>query len=106
MKIRFPRFNVAGYHQEGIRDWSESAESLLFSNETKNIIQSAIDQVPEKEKVVFLLRDVEGLSTEAAAEALELSISAVKSRLHRARLFLRKKLANYFEEKHASGVAK
>ena len=34
----FPRFNVAGYHQEGIRDWSESAESLLFSNETKNII--------------------------------------------------------------------
>lgn len=102
----FPSFNGAGYHQEVIRDWSESAESLMFSNETKNVIQSAVDQLPEKEKVAFLLRDVEGLSTEEAAEALDLSISAIKSRLHRARLLLRKKLSGYFEEKQISGVAK
>jgi len=102
----FPSFNGAGYHQEVIRDWSESAESLMFSNETKNVIQSAVDQLPEKEKIAFLLRDVEGLSTEEAAEALDLSISAVKSRLHRARLILRKKLSGYFEEKQIPGVAK
>jgi RNA polymerase sigma-70 factor, ECF subfamily len=102
----FPSFNGAGYHQEVIRDWSENAESLMFSNETKNVIQSAVDQLPEKEKIAFLLRDVEGLSTEEAAEALDLSISAVKSRLHRARLILRKKLSGYFEEKQIPGVAK
>ncbi len=102
----FPSFNGAGYHQEVIRDWSESAESLMFSNETKNVIQSAVDQLPEKEKIAFLLRDVEGLSTEEAAEALDLSVSAVKSRLHRARLILRKKLSGYFEEKQIPGVVK
>jgi RNA polymerase sigma-70 factor (ECF subfamily) len=93
-----PSFNGAGYQQEKIQDWSENTESLLFSNETKNIIQKAVDQLPEKEKVVFLLRDVEGFSTEKVSEILDLTIPAVKSRLHRARLFLRKKLANYFEE--------
>ncbi len=102
----FPSFNGAGYHQEIIRDWSESAESLMFSNETKNVIQGAVDQLPEKEKIAFLLRDVEGLSTEEAAEALDLSVSAVKSRLHRARLILRKKLSGYFEEKQIPGVSK
>ncbi len=102
----FPSFNGAGYHQEVIRDWSESAESLMFSNETKNVIQNAVDQLPEKEKIAFILRDVEELSTEEAAQALDLTISAVKSRLHRARLILRKKLAGYFEEKQIPGVAK
>ena len=56
------------------------------------------DLLPDKEKVVFMLRDVEGLSTEKVSNILELTVPAVKSRLHRARLFLRKKLANYFEE--------
>lgn len=102
----FPSFNGAGYHQEVIRDWSENAESLMFSNETKKIIKGAVDQLPEKEKITFILRDVEGLSTEATAQTLGLSISAVKSRLHRSRLFLRKKLSGYFEEKQTPGVAK
>lgn len=100
----FPTFNGAGYHQEKIRDWSESAESRLFTNETKDAIQKAVNQLPEKEKVVFILRDVEGLSTEKVGEVLELSTPAVKSRLHRARLFLRKKLSSYFEEYQKPGV--
>ncbi|MFQ5450532.1 MAG: RNA polymerase sigma factor [Nitrospinaceae bacterium] len=93
-----PNYNGSGYQQEKIQDWSENTESLLFTNETKEVIQKAVDQLPEKEKVVFLLRDVEGLSTEKVSEILELTVPAVKSRLHRARLFLRKKLSNYFEE--------
>lgn len=93
-----PSFNSSGYQQEKIQDWSENTESLLFSNETKSMIKKAVDQLPEKEKVVFMLRDVEGLSTEKVGEILELTIPAVKSRLHRARLFLRKKLSGYFDE--------
>ena len=93
-----PSFNSAGFQQEKIQDWSENTESLLFSNEMHKVINKAVALLPEKEKVVFLLRDVEGLSTEKVGEVLDLSIPAVKSRLHRARLFLRKKLSGYFEE--------
>ena len=102
----FPSFNGSGYHQEKIRDWSENADSLLFKNETRGVIQKAVNLLPEKEKVVFILRDVEGLSTEKVGEILELSLSAVKSRLHRARLFLRKKLSSYFEEFQDQGVSR
>ena len=93
-----PSFNSAGFQQEKIQDWSENTESLLFTKETRNVINKAVDLLPEKEKVVFLLRDVEGLSSEKASEILDLTVPAIKSRLHRARLFLRKKLSNYFEE--------
>ena len=93
-----PSFNKAGFQQEKIQDWSESAESLLFDNETREVIQKAVDLLPDKEKIVFMLRDVEGLSTAKVSDILELTVPAVKSRLHRARLFLRKKLANYFKE--------
>ena len=93
-----PSFNGSGFQQEKIRDWSENTESLLFDNEVRETIQKAVSLLPDKERIVFLLRDVEGLSTENVSEVLELTIPAVKSRLHRARLFLRKKLANYFDE--------
>ena len=93
-----PSFNGSGFQQEKIQDWSENTESLLFDNETREIIQKAVDLLPDKEKIVFMLRDVEGLSTAKVGNILELTVPAVKSRLHRARLFLRKKLANYFEE--------
>ena len=101
-----PSFNGAGFQQEKIQDWSENTESLLFTNETSDVINKAISLLPEKEKVVFLLRDVEGLSTEKAGEILDLTVPAVKSRLHRARLFLRKKLSSYFEEFSSRKVEK
>ena len=93
-----PSFNSAGFQQEKIQDWSENTESLLFTKETRDVINKAVDLLPEKEKVVFLLRDVEGLSIDKDCEILDLTVPAVKSRLHRARLFLRKKLSDYFEE--------
>jgi len=93
-----PSFNKGGFQQEKTQDWSENTESLLFDNERREVIQKAVDLLPDKEKIVFILRDVEGLSTEKVGNILELTIPAVKSRLHRARLFLRKKLANYFGE--------
>ena len=93
-----PSFNGSGFQQEKIQDWSENTESLLFDNEGRKTIQKAINLLPDKERVVFLLRDVEGLSTENVSKILDLTVPAVKSRLHRARLFLRKKLAGYFVE--------
>ena len=101
-----PSFNGAGFQQEKIQDWSENTESLLFTKETRDVINNAVDLLPEKEKVVFLLRDVEGLSSEKTGEILDLTVSAVKSRLHRARLFLRKKLSSYFEEFSSRKVQK
>ncbi len=101
-----PTFNGAGFQQEKIQDWSENTESLIFTKETRDVINNAVNLLPEKEKVVFLLRDVEGLSSEKTGEILDLTVSAVKSRLHRARLFLRKKLSNYFEEFSSRKVEK
>ena len=93
-----PSLNGAGFQQEKLQDWSENTEADFFNKETRGVIQKAVDLLPDKEKVVFLLRDVEGLSTEKVSEVLEITVPAIKSRLHRARLFLRKKLATYFED--------
>jgi len=72
-----------------LRDWSDDAERLVMNREVAQKIASAVDQLPEKYRVVFLLREVEELSTQEVAEALGLSTPTVKTRLHRARLFLR-----------------
>jgi len=82
-------------------DWDLTPEQMLADAEVRQQIDQAIHALPPGQQAVFLLRDVEGLSTEEAAEALGLSITATKVRLHRARLQLRELLANYFHERHA-----
>ena len=62
-----------------------------------DFIRSNLDDFPDSYKVVFLLRDVEGLSNKATSDVLDLSLTAVKSRLHRARLFMRERLTEYFK---------
>ena len=62
-------------------------------------IETAVQELPLKYRVVFQLGDVEGLSDKDTADALDLSLSAVKSRKRRARLFLRDKLSDYFYER-------
>jgi RNA polymerase sigma-70 factor (ECF subfamily) len=62
------------------------------------MMQEAIQALPDALKEVFVLRDLEGLSTLEAGEVLGLTEAAVKSRLHRARLFLRERLSEYFAE--------
>lgn len=80
------------------KDWTDRPDKVLFSKEAMDIIEKAVNQLPETYRVVFHLRDVEGLSNEEVAEILGLSIPAIKSRLHRGRLFLRDKLSDYFYE--------
>jgi RNA polymerase sigma-70 factor (ECF subfamily) len=65
-----------------------------------DILRKTINGLPPGFRVVFVLRDVEGLSTEETANALGLSVPAVKSRLLRARLQLRKRLSRYFRKKN------
>lgn len=88
-----PNFLADG-HLAPTSDWAESAESLLIDHEFRAAIDAAVAALPEEYRTVFVLRDVNDLSNEEVAETLGLSVAAVKSRLHRARLFVRKKLTH------------
>lgn len=79
-------------HPEYIADWRDSPERLVEGNETRKLIEDALEGLDEKHRLVFLLRDVEGLSVREASEALGLSEANVKVRLLRARLQLRERL--------------
>jgi len=73
-------------------------EEDLLRDEAREEMARAVDELPATLRSVFVLRDIEGLSTEETANALDLSISAVKSRLMRARLKLRERLSKYFSQ--------
>jgi RNA polymerase sigma-70 factor (ECF subfamily) len=79
--------------------WEETPEQRYSQEELRTILDSAVDQLAPIYRTVFMLRDVEELSTEETAEALGLSIPAVKSRLLRARLQLRETLTRHFKRK-------
>ena len=82
-----------------IADWSPNPEQQYSQSELREILSKTIQGLPPGFRTVFVLRDVEGLSTEETAAALDLSVPAVKSRLLRARLQLRDKLTRYFKRK-------
>jgi len=79
-------------HPEYIADWKQSPEQLVQRNETQRLLDAALAQLDEKHRLVFVLRDVEGLSIQETAAALGLTESNVKMRLLRARLQLREEL--------------
>jgi RNA polymerase sigma-70 factor, ECF subfamily len=82
-----------------IIDWARTPERWQADHEVAAEIERAISELPQSLRIVFLLRDVEGLSTEETAEALGLSEGATKVRLHRARLAMRERLSAYFSER-------
>lgn len=84
-----PTFQSDGHRDNPRPAWSTSTESLLERAETLTMIRAQIDALPDDHRTVLVLRDVEGLDTEATAEALGISPGAVKTRLHRARMALR-----------------
>ncbi len=83
-----------------VEDWHPNPEQQYTQHEVKGILQRAIQSLALPYRAVFQLRDVEELSTEETAEALDISVPAVKSRLLRARLQLREKLNRYFKKHH------
>ncbi len=80
-------------------DWCCLPEDELLSSEARRVLDQAIRKLPEKLRLVFILRDIEGLSIQETAEALGLSETNVKTRLLRARLRLREMLSEYYEER-------
>lgn len=81
-----------------LTDWREAPETWLASNELSVELDQAIASLPAKLKAVFILREIEGIATEECAQVLGISESAAKVRLHRARLLLRERLAEYVRE--------
>jgi RNA polymerase sigma-70 factor (ECF subfamily) len=71
----------------------------LINTELKENLQAAIDSLPPKFKTVFILKDIEGLSLKEISTMVKISLPAVKSNLHRARLFLRNQLMDYLNKK-------
>ena len=84
-----------------IADWSPNPEQQYNQSELREILSKTIQGLPPGFRTVFVLRDVEGLSTEETAAALELSVPAVKSRLLRARLQLRERLGKFFQKRES-----
>lgn len=85
-------------HQEDVADWSARVEEPALQGELRTVLRSAVDALPTDYRTAFLLHDVEGLSNPEIAQALGISLPAVKSRVHRSRLFLRQRLSRYMAQ--------
>ena len=91
--------NEEGGIPRDLAEWRPNPEQIFSQSELGDILRKTIAGLPPGFRTVFTLRDIESLSTEETAEALGLSIPAVKSRLLRARLQLRERLSRYFRQK-------
>jgi RNA polymerase sigma-70 factor, ECF subfamily len=87
-----PAFHETG-HPEPMADWSAQLDDPSRTTELRLVLTSAIEALPADYRAALVLRDVDGLSNEEVAQVLGVSVAAVKSRAHRARLFVRQRLA-------------
>jgi len=83
-------------HPAFVARWKENPEDLAHRNEVKELLAAALSELDEKYRAIFVLRDIEGLSTQETAEALGISVANAKVRLLRARLQLRERLTAEF----------
>jgi len=80
-----PAFQEDGHHVDQFADWTTPADQLIERNETRATVRACIDRLPDNYRTVLLLRDIEERSTQDVADALSMTATAVKVRLHRAR---------------------
>ena len=95
------QFSDEGKHRFPVKPWVVGPEKRVLDKETEQVIEKAIAGLPAIYRDIYVLADVEGLPNADIADMLSLSVMAVKSRLHRARLWMREALAPYFEESAA-----
>ncbi|MGH8066537.1 MAG: RNA polymerase sigma factor [Candidatus Entotheonellia bacterium] len=94
-----PLFTDEGEHAQEVAEWALTPEAVLLRQETLSVLQQGIERLPELYRAVYVLAEIEGLPYQEIATILDLSVGTVKTRLHRARLFLRAMLADYFAER-------
>src|SRR5215471_8657715 len=92
-----PRFDEDGHHAEPIRDWSTELDDPAMQKELRDLLASTLEELPPHYRAVIVLRDVEGLSMAEVAGALGIPVGTAKTRAHRARLLLRKRLSTFME---------
>jgi RNA polymerase sigma-70 factor, ECF subfamily len=91
-----PKFTDDGHHRiRPVVDWSDTLDRGYARQEMQWVVKAALDELKPLDRSVVVLSDLEGLSDKEIAATLQLTVSAVKTRLHRARLFLRGRLASY-----------
>lgn len=86
-----------GHFAGTVEDWSERADDAVLRKELAEVLEESVAELPEEYRAIFTLRDVDGLSNQEVADILGLTLAATKTRLHRARLFLRDRLGRYLE---------
>jgi len=107
MRLRRRRFNTVSLDEpmeledgeivpRQLVDWGWNPEEHALNEELRRVMDEAVAELPETLRAAFILRDIEGLSTAETAEALGITESAAKVRLHRARMRLRERLTEYF----------
>lgn len=94
-----PRDDETDLRPRELRDWRPNPEEILSNQELSKLLERAIRSLPIKYREVLILRDIEHLSSEETAQALDVSVAAAKTRLLRARLMLREYLAPHFEKR-------
>jgi RNA polymerase sigma-70 factor (ECF subfamily) len=97
-----PRFLPDGHHETSFVDWSNAAHAMIEQEETCALVRRCIDQLPDSHRTVLLMHDIEGMSVDEIAAALDISSNAVHIRLHRARQALRTLLDPVFLRGEAS----
>ena len=93
-----PTFKADGHQQAPAARWKDSGPADLERSETQALVRQQIEKLPESYRTVLILRDIEEYDTETVAQMLDLSVAAVKVRLHRARQALRTLLDPAFGE--------
>ncbi len=79
-------------------DWSATPDEEILTDETRRIMEEAIQSLPAEQRAAFVLHDLQDLSSAETAEAMGITVSAVNSRLHRARVFLRDRIGRYLRK--------
>jgi len=97
-----PSFHEDGQHAAPIVDWSPRVDDPSAQSELRAALSSAIDELPAEYRAPVVLRDVEGLSMTEIADSLGITVANAKTRVHRARLFLRKRLAAFMSTTEAA----
>ena len=97
-----PLLDGDGRHFEPMDDWSNRVDEQALQGELRRVLTTAVDALPHDYRTALVLHDIEGLSNPDIAETLGISLPAVKSRVHRSRLFVRKQLADYLDSAKAS----